>query len=68
MIYVIIAPPLKQLFLNWSELNHKERAQLDIKSRLWRCPKKRQLYKSLREAMIRWENIQDTEGYYLFNY
>ncbi|XP_035738346.1 uncharacterized protein LOC118448764 [Vespa mandarinia] len=56
------APSLKQFFLNWSALNHKERTRLDIKSRLWCCPKRRQLYKSLREAMIRWENIQDTEG------
>ncbi|KAI4500063.1 hypothetical protein M0802_004933 [Mischocyttarus mexicanus] len=56
------APQLKQLFLNWSELNDRERARLDVKSLLWCCPKRRQLYKSLREAMIRWENIQDTEG------
>ncbi|XP_043502291.1 uncharacterized protein LOC122524217 [Polistes fuscatus] len=56
------APQLKQLFLNWSELNDRERTRLDVKSLLWCCPKRRNLYKSLREAMIRWENIQETEG------
>ncbi|KAK2584248.1 hypothetical protein KPH14_006659 [Odynerus spinipes] len=64
MIFSLIpqAPPLKQLFLNWSALNLKERARLDVKILLWCCPKRRQLYKSLREAMIRWENIQETQG------
>ncbi|XP_015591292.2 uncharacterized protein LOC107265902 [Cephus cinctus] len=55
-------PRLKQLFLSWSLLNFEEKQQLDEKVKTWYNPSRRQLYKPLREALIRWENLQDTQG------
>ncbi|XP_012139278.2 uncharacterized protein LOC100874845 [Megachile rotundata] len=63
-IFVLIpeVPRLKQLFLNWSQLGTDDRVQLDAKVASWCCPNRRQLYKPLQEALIRWETVQDTQG------
>ncbi|XP_031827865.1 uncharacterized protein LOC116424923 [Nomia melanderi] len=63
-IFVLIpeVPRLKQLFLSWSQLGTEDRALLDAKVADWCCPSRRQLYKPLQEALIRWETVQDTQG------
>ncbi|KAK9299532.1 hypothetical protein QLX08_007447 [Tetragonisca angustula] len=63
-IFVLIpeVPRLKQLFLSWSQLGTEDRIQLDAKVANWCCPNRRQLYKPLQEALIRWETLQDTQG------
>ncbi|XP_033327457.2 uncharacterized protein LOC117221011 [Megalopta genalis] len=63
-IFVLIpeVPRLKQLFLSWSQLAVEDRAQLNAKVANWCCPSRRQLYKPLQEALIRWEAVQDTQG------
>ncbi|XP_076683920.1 uncharacterized protein LOC143376969 [Andrena cerasifolii] len=63
-IFVLIpeAPRLKQLFLSWSQLGTEDRVQLDAKVANWCCPNRRQLYKPLQEALVRWETVQDTQG------
>ncbi|XP_034184937.1 uncharacterized protein LOC117606515 isoform X1 [Osmia lignaria lignaria] len=63
-IFVLIpeVPRLKQLFLSWSQLGTEDRVQLDAKVASWCCPNRRQLYKPLQEALIRWETVQDTQG------
>ncbi|XP_046736842.1 uncharacterized protein LOC124405731 [Diprion similis] len=58
----LVVPRLKQLFLSWSLLSTEERSQLDSRVCTWYNPSRRQLYKPLREALIRWENVQDTQG------
>lgn len=58
-------PRLKQLFLSWSQLGTEDRVQLDAKVANWCCPNRRQLYKPLQEALVRWETVQDTQGYLL---
>ncbi|OAD57450.1 hypothetical protein WN48_02001 [Eufriesea mexicana] len=64
-IFVLIpeVPRLKQLFLSWSQLGIEDRVQLDAKVANWCCPNRRQLYKPLQEALVRWETVQDTQGY-----
>lgn len=59
----MIVPRLKQLFLSWSQLGTEDRVQLDAKVANWCCPNRRQLYKPLQEALVRWETVQDTQGY-----
>ncbi|XP_076237008.1 uncharacterized protein LOC143180877 [Calliopsis andreniformis] len=63
-IFVLIpeVPRLKQLFLSWSQLATEDRAQLDAKVANWCCSSRRQLYKPLQEALVRWETVQDTQG------
>ncbi|XP_076302393.1 uncharacterized protein LOC143220670 [Lasioglossum baleicum] len=63
-IFVLIpeVPRLKQLFLSWSQLGIEDRMQLDAKVANWCCPNRRQLYKPLQEALVRWETVQDTQG------
>ncbi|XP_033196660.1 uncharacterized protein LOC117160197 [Bombus vancouverensis nearcticus] len=63
-IFVLIpeVPRLKQLFLSWSQLGIEDRVQLDAKVANWCCPNRRQLYKPLQEALVRWETVQDTQG------
>ncbi|XP_043262077.1 uncharacterized protein LOC122402939 [Colletes gigas] len=63
-IFVLIpeVPRLKQLFLSWSQLCREDRIQLDAKVGNWCCPNRRQLYKPLQEALVRWETVQDTQG------
>ncbi|CAK9817708.1 hypothetical protein ANTPLA_LOCUS9429 [Anthophora plagiata] len=63
-IFVLIpeVPRLKQLFINWSQLGNEDRVQLDAKVANWCCPNRRQLYKPLQEALVRWETVQDTQG------
>ncbi|XP_076160067.1 uncharacterized protein LOC143143077 [Ptiloglossa arizonensis] len=63
-IFILIpeVPRLKQLFLSWSQLGTEDREQLDAKVENWCCPSKRQLYKPLQEALVRWETVQDTQG------
>ncbi|XP_054009452.1 uncharacterized protein LOC128892865 [Hylaeus anthracinus] len=58
----MIVPRLKQLFLTWSQLGTEDRSQLDDKVANWCCPNRRQLYKPLQEALVRWETVQDTQG------
>ena len=53
---------MKQLFLSWSQLGTEDRVQLDAKVANWCCPNRRQLYKPLQEALVRWETVQDTQG------
>ncbi|XP_076653456.1 uncharacterized protein LOC143359404 [Halictus rubicundus] len=63
-IFVLIpeVPRLKQLFLSWCQLATEDRVQLEAKVANWCCPNRRQLYKPLQEALIRWETVQDTQG------
>ncbi|XP_017787378.1 PREDICTED: uncharacterized protein LOC108570101 [Habropoda laboriosa] len=63
-IFVLIpeVPRLKQLFISWSQLGTEDRVQLDEKVANWCCPNRRQLYKPLQEALVRWETVQDTQG------
>ncbi|PSN31592.1 hypothetical protein C0J52_22468 [Blattella germanica] len=53
---------LKELFLCWSLLDSDERAELDSQIHKWVSPERAQLYKPLREALCRWELVQDTQG------
>ncbi|KAG7207874.1 hypothetical protein KM043_009471 [Ampulex compressa] len=55
-------PRLKRLFLYWSQLGNDEKQQLDAKVATWYSSSRRQLYKPLQEALIRWETVQDTQG------
>ncbi|RZF32425.1 hypothetical protein LSTR_LSTR001889 [Laodelphax striatellus] len=50
---------LKELFLGWSTLPQKDRELIDEKLQ---HPDFSHLYKPLREALIRYESVQDTQG------
>ncbi|KAJ9581976.1 hypothetical protein L9F63_003666 [Diploptera punctata] len=53
---------LRELFLCWSLLDSEERTALD--SHIHTCvpPQRIQLYRPLKEALRRWEVVQDTQG------
>ena len=53
---------LRELFLCWSLLNSEERAQLDSHIHTYVSPQRIQLYRPLKEALRRWELVQDTQG------
>ncbi|GLG98720.1 Uncharacterized protein GBIM_05322 [Gryllus bimaculatus] len=53
---------LKELFLCWSLLDAKARAEVDAQVCKWGSPERVQLYKPLKEALRRWELLQDTQG------
>lgn len=65
MLYFLVTR-LKELFQNWNLLNDDERQFIDVQVEKWNSPGHKQLYKTVKQALIRWGKVQDTEGIYHF--
>ena len=59
---IFTVPRLKELFLCWSLLDSEERVELDYYINTYVSSQRIQLYMALKEALRRWELVQDTQG------
>lgn len=53
---------LKDVFLRWCALDRLSRAIVDASAQNWKSRTRSLLYRPVREALRRWEFIQDTQG------
>lgn len=62
MIHISTVTRLKDLFQKWDLLDDDEKEFIDMQIEKWNSPEHKQLYKTVKQALIKWGKVQDTEG------